>query len=119
MPRTYYRIVKTRSPTVEDFKSPAALGRKPREPSPSPATLRAYEGVSVLDTPQHARAWVERFEGKLGEYVARLDIPEDVPLEYKGPNPKGHVDLYDVPPEVLLGWVVAIVHYTEIRETDS
>ena len=119
MPRTFYRILKSPVPTVDDFKSPAALGREPREPNPSAATLRSFQGVSVLDTPAHARAWVERFKGRLGEYVAELTIPDELLRDYKGPNAKGHVDLFGVPPEALLSCVASIVHFSEIPEADS
>jgi hypothetical protein len=113
---THYRIVRTNPPTDEDFKSYTALGIKPRKPNPDPETLHLFDGVSVLDTPERARAYIEK--GKVrGEYIARLDIPEGTSITYEGPK-RGHGNLYDAPPDVLSGYVTDVLHYTEIQPAD-
>ena len=113
---THYRIVRTNPPTDEDFKSYTALGIKPRQPNPDPETLHLFDGVSVLDTLERARAYIEKGRVR-GEYVARLEIPEETPITYEGPR-RGHGNLYGAPPHVLRGSVTDVIHSTQIEPTD-
>ncbi|MBA2450299.1 MAG: hypothetical protein H0V51_19975 [Chloroflexi bacterium] len=111
MPRVFYRIVKSERPTRDGFLSHALKGLKPRNPTPK--SLHEYNGVSVLDTAQHARAWAERLP-YLGEYIAELHIPDDVLIVFEGPNPRGHGNLYETSPDELLRYVQAIYHFTDV-----
>lgn len=113
---THYRIVRTNPPTDEDFKSYTALGIKPRRVNPDPETLHLFGGVSVLDTPERARAYIEKGRVR-GEYIARLDIPEGTSITYEGPK-RGHGNLYDASPDVLGGYVTDVIHYTEVQPAD-
>ena len=107
MPR-FYRIVLADPPSLDDFTSYAALGR----PSPAGATpelLKSWQAVSVFDTEVAARAMALRRGGRLGRFLAFLEVPEAGPIHYarSGANPR-HFDLRGSP-EDLLACVVAVV----------
>jgi hypothetical protein len=101
VPRTFYRILKGRQPTIYDFLSHYAKGWEPRRRDPE--TLRKWRGISVYTTEEQARATGRRFP-RIGRYIARLQIPDDVPLIVEEPDETGHCDLYAEPGD-LLAWV--------------
>ncbi len=92
-----------------------AAGRKPR--SADPEFLRRWDAVSVFVTASAARTNAEYYDLRPGEYIAELQIPDDVPLDYDGPDETGHYDLYGTQPDVLLGYVTSVVHYTAVPTT--
>ena len=114
---THFRIVRTNPPTDEDFKSYTALGIRPRQPNPDEETLHLFDGVSVLDTPQRARAYIEKGRVR-GEYIARLDIPEGTSVTYEGPK-RGHGNLYGGLPHVLRQYVTDVIHVDQVDMTDG
>lgn len=102
MPRTYFRIVQHAPPTLDDFKSHRALGRRLRDP----AMAREWaEGISVYDSFDYAarRARVARF--RLGRYIVPLALPDEagVTVAQTGNDPRHHT-LYG-PPESLMALV--------------
>ncbi len=111
MPRIFYRIVKSDRPSRADFLSHMLKGLKPRNPTPK--SLHEYDGVSVLDTAEHAGAWAERLP-HLGEYIAELHIPDDASIVFEGPNARGHGNLYAATAEELLGYVQAVYHFSDV-----
>ena len=106
--RIFYRGVRDGRPREPDFLSHVALGRFPK--SNSPQVRRSWEGVSVFDTYEQARANAEQYDWKIGEFVAELVIADDVPLTVDGPGRNGHSNLYDIPASVLLSYVRRVFH---------
>jgi hypothetical protein len=89
--RTFYRIVKTNPPTLQDFMSNRELGRRPRDPN-DPEVLRRWDKVSVWGEEQRAHQWA-RERPRLGAYVARLDLPDDSTIAAEESGPTGHYSL--------------------------
>lgn len=56
MAQTFYRIVKSDPPTLQDFMSLQELGQRPRNPN-DPEVLRRWDKVSVWGEEQRARQW--------------------------------------------------------------
>ena len=110
----YYRSVTSERPTDDEFRSHQELG--PRLPPDASEDLRRrWTGVSVFLTAAQARANRERDRrGRIGDWIAELDIPEGTPIVHEGPDHKGHCDLYNAPAHVLRGYVRSIVHYTAV-----
>jgi hypothetical protein len=93
-PRVFYRIVRSDTPTDDDFRSFAALGR-PRPPSVQPPRL--WEGISVYDTEERAGRMAQN-RPRIGAYIARLDIPPDAQIEAARTRPTpGHHTLWADP----------------------
>lgn len=111
-PRTFYRIVESDPPTEHDFLSYAALGRPLRKQQPSAAEIAAWQAVSTYLTEEAARirALANAALGlPLGDFIAKLTIPEDAPIAIGRINPKtGHCDLTGEP-AALRGAVVSVV----------
>jgi hypothetical protein len=89
--QTFYRIVKTNPPTLQDFMSFEELGRRPRDPN-DPEVLRRWDKVSVWEDERRAREWARRLP-RLGAYIARLDIPDTSQLTAEASGPAGHYSL--------------------------
>jgi hypothetical protein len=83
--QTFYRIVKSAPPTLQDFMSFQELGKQPRNPD-DPEVVRRGDKVSVWGEEQRAHQWA-RLHPRLGRYIARLDLPDasTVPAEASGP----------------------------------
>lgn len=113
---TYYRCVTTERPTELDFRSHAAKGLRP--PHDDPDLLRRWGGVSVFTTAAQARANLERARprarARIGEWIAELQMPEGTAVTCEGPDYKGHWDLYNARPDLLLSYVTSVVHYTSV-----
>ena len=77
---TFYRIVRSRVPTIQDFLSNHAKGRLPKRPTPD--VLRLWDGISVYDTLRQARMTARLFP-RLGRYIAILRIPEDGSIRFE------------------------------------
>lgn len=96
-----YRIVRHDPPTADDFTSYWDMRRRPRQPTPKEES--EYEGVSVYDTEEHARANADRNPG-LGSYIARLVIPGGAPITV-GPIRNmltEHHNLHGVPDDMVV-----------------
>jgi hypothetical protein len=91
MARTFYRIVKSDPPTLQDFMSFQELGQRPRDPN-DPEVLRRWDKVSVWDEEGRARKWA-RDRPRLGAYIARLDLPDDSTIAAEPSGPTGHYSL--------------------------
>jgi hypothetical protein len=89
-----------------------ALGKPLRKRNPTPADLASWRAVSTYVTEHEARKRAEtnqRLGFPIGDYIARLLIPEDAPVTIGRINEKrGHCDLTG-DPEVLLAAVVSVV----------
>jgi hypothetical protein len=104
--------------TTWDFLSQTAR----REPPPrnAPQFLEGWRGLSVFDTYEAVRALALRLRPpwRRGEYIAVLEIPDDAPFTYKGPDHKGHWMLYNASggtilerdADLLLSYAVQVVH---------
>jgi len=103
VPRIFYRLVKHDPPIIDDMLSHGALG-KPC-PRPDPKSVHEWQGTSVFDTEQAARALGNARLGRpprdrlgwerIGPFIAVLHIPDDAPIIYEGPSGPGHWLLYD------------------------
>ena len=102
MPRDLYRLVESDPPLVRDFMSYAAQGKEPPEDvRDDPSFLHRWQGVSVYDTYREARRLAKARKFKRWAYVAELEIPDDVPIGYEGPDDYGHWNLYGADPVYL------------------
>ena len=92
-------------PTLDDFESLQALGRRP----PNPRYQREWaEGVSVFDDMPHAFERARQIGFRQGSYLARLVVPEDGSIEFRQTfDDKHHFTIYAVP-EVVLALVVGV-----------
>jgi hypothetical protein len=101
-----YRIVASDLPTRDDFLSYAELGKElPRDATPD--ITDRWEGISMYDSEERARAVASRFG--LGARVAALDLPDDgrFRIERTGRRP-GHYTIWGNA-DVLLTFVVAVI----------
>ena len=93
MPGTYYRIIRSETPSRLDFLPAAAL-RKP--PPKDPRLRRLWEvGISVYATEQQARKKARSWEPDypLGMFLARLEISDGVPITVEKTLGAGHYTL--------------------------
>ena len=102
---TFYRIVETNPPLLEDFLSDAAQGRPPR----SETHRHLWDGISVYATAQQARNKAQDYPF-LGQFIARLDIPDQAPVRIERTlrRSRGHHTLWG-DPAYLLRCVVAVI----------
>ena len=77
---TFYRIVRSTTPSVADFLSAEARGLLPRNEDPE--TLRLHSGISVFDSLERAKRIARRRRG-LGGFIAALRIPESGSFVYE------------------------------------
>jgi hypothetical protein len=103
----FFRLVPHDPPIVDDFRSHAELGKG----RPRTVSQQDWEGVSVLDTLHAAadlRESVLSETGRdLGQYVAELDVPQDLKTRQQGPNPNHY--LIWAAADQLFGYVVGPV----------
>lgn len=104
-PRPLYRIVRANPPTITDFLSDDARGRG--TPSDPPEIRRLRTGRSVFATEAQARRRARTFP-MLGQYIARLEIPEDSPVQVERTLGAGHHTIWGEP-DLLLAYVAAVV----------
>lgn len=71
--RTFFRVVKTNPPKLEDFLSNDEKGMMP--PDPRPETLLIWAGVSVYATMAQARQMARRYTGH-GDFLASIAVQE-------------------------------------------
>jgi hypothetical protein len=107
----FYRIVKSGSPTLQDFTSAAARGMALNLP---PDIQRLHSGVSAYRTLRQAAAKARRYPA-LGSFVAVLNIPVGSAILFeRTTQQRGHFTLWSEP-EIFLSRVVAVVPVSEIR----
>ena len=102
---TFYRVVKTNPPTMDDFLSDRAKGKPLREGVPH----ALWDGLSVFATAAQARSRARRYP-QMGRFLAHLALAEAAPLrvERTVPRSRGHHTLWGNP-AYLLGCVVAVL----------
>lgn len=110
--QAFFRIVQTRPPTVDDFRSYRELGMPLLRDTP--ISRRRWEGISVYETFEQAAKQARDLRYKFGAFTAELAIPDDDPsitLEPGRPQ-SGHRTLHVAPleqqAERLLALVVAV-----------
>src|SRR5215207_7457191 len=92
--RTFYRVVGTNPPSIQDFRSYRDLGRPLLDRSPE-----GYEnwiGVSVYEKRRQAVAlakYLIRRRRPVGTLVAEIVIPTDLPIQGKRMGGEGHYNL--------------------------
>ena len=103
MARTFYRILAGASATRGDFLSHEALGRPLRRATSE--TRRTYDGVSIFETANQARAVVKRAARYrlLGTHIAAVTIPEDSPIRVRRTflDQPGHYTVWGDPDDLL------------------
>jgi hypothetical protein len=114
----FYRLVASNPTNTWDFLSQDARRQPP--PRHDPAFLVAWQGLSVFDTYEAVRALALRLRPpwKHGEYIAVLEIPDDAPFICRGPDHKGHWQVYDADggmiveraADLLRTYVVTVIH---------
>jgi hypothetical protein len=110
--QTFWWIVLTNPPTLEDFTSHAALGRQPRKVAPEMARL--LHGLSVEHSEAGAREQALRLP-RLGQFIAKLDLPVGGPVTWDQTTKRpGHHTLWGEP-AVIARYVVAVVPVHETR----
>lgn len=76
--RQFYRIVRSETPTLDDFKSARDLGK----PLLVPRYQREWaEGISVYDDLAHAIDRALKFRLQLGRFVVAILVPDETELE--------------------------------------
>lgn len=109
--QTFYRIVKTDPPTIEDFTAGSVRGR------PIPAHLpvelhRLWDGLSLYSTLAQARR-KQRLSPRIGEYIAAMFVPDDSRIQIeRTTRESGHHPIWG-PPDVMLACVVGVVRADE------
>ncbi len=104
--RTFFRIVKRKTPRYRELYSHAAL--YPRRAVPRGVDPASWHGVSVYADESDAVDRIRR-QPKLGTYIARLNIPAAAPvrMRYSPTDGDSHWDLY-ARPGVLRRLVVSV-----------
>ena len=78
IPRSFYRIVKTNPPTLEDFLSNQAKGREVHR-GIHRGMVRLWDGLSMYASEEQASSKAAQ-SPMLGSFVAELVIPADGPI---------------------------------------
>jgi hypothetical protein len=98
--------VLTNPPTIFDFLSYAARGKKPPR-SASPELLEMWTGISAYDDLQVARTWAVA-RPYLGSFIATLGIEDGAPVRIRQTGQdRTHYDLWG-DAEEMLSRVIAI-----------
>jgi hypothetical protein len=104
-PIYFYRIVESNPPTLWDFTSLQTKGRALKYPSPE--ALRIWDGVSVSETMEQARAQLQKFP-HLGSLIAEIRVPLGLDIRCeRTTRTRGHWTLW-ASPETLLPLVVTV-----------
>jgi hypothetical protein len=107
----FHRIIRSNSPSPQDFTSAAARGFGLNLP---PDLQRLQTGVSVYRTLRQAAAKARHYPA-LGSFVAIIEIPPESAVRFeRTTQQRGHFTLWG-DPEDLLNSVVAVVPISEIR----
>lgn len=98
MAREFFRIVRGKEPTLEDFRSLRAQGR--------PLRNRTYErewaeGISVFDDFDRACEVARTYGFRPGAYVVRIMVPDDGTVKFKQTfDDEHHYTIYAEPERV-------------------
>jgi hypothetical protein len=98
MEREFYRIVRHRIPTVEDFRSPRAMG----VPRPEDYIAEWDRGVSVYDKLAYALRRAQRISTGLGRFVATIVFPDNGSVRFAKTFGRHHFTIYETPEQLLL-----------------
>lgn len=98
MEREFYRIVRNRIPTVDDFRSPRAMG----VPRPEEYIAEWDRGVSVYDNFAYALRRAQRNRTGLGRFVATIAFPDDGSVRFAKTFGRHHFTIYEPPERLLL-----------------
>jgi hypothetical protein len=99
MATRYYRVVRSRPPTLDDFTSNQAKGIPMARPDPEVSLL--WDGISVYATENQAGKRATALP-RLGAYVAELTIFEGDPITIRrSGNSQGHHTLWGAPADLL------------------
>lgn len=108
-----YRIVVTNPPTEYDFLSHSSrtpTGASPCRKGADAALIREWAGVSTFTSRDYAAATNAAMKGRLGAFVAELEVPDSVEADFGAVRPLGrHVNLFGVTPQQLMDCVVGIL----------
>jgi hypothetical protein len=117
VPGPFYRLLTENPPSLDDFRSYDALGKRPPAHLRDDANfLHRWQGLSVYDTYEEARRWAKARAFKRWAYIAELWIPEDAPIIYEGPDAHGHWNLYAAEPAFLRNeCLVRVIHASSIE----
>lgn len=95
----YYRIVRSRPPTLADFTSRAEQGYP--LPNPTPDRQRLWQGISAYATLAQARRNARRFP-QLGNYIAAIDLSKGKHLMHERTTQQpGHFTIWGEPAQIL------------------
>lgn len=113
-----YRLVTADPPPLDDFKSYAALGKEPPfAMRDDPAFLHRWAGLSVYDTYREARRLAKAKRWRRWAYIAELDIPDEAPMIFEGPDVYGHWNVYGADPVYLQDrCLVRVLHAPSVVE---
>jgi hypothetical protein len=101
----------TDPPTVDDFRSEQAKGRRPRNSEPE--TLRLWNGISVYRTEAQARRKARALP-ILGTFIAAVYLAEGVAVRYERTTKSdGHYTLWGDAHVLLAG----VVNVTPVRQS--
>ena len=104
----FFRLVRTDPPTLDDFRSHAALGDVPPHVKTGPQR-EPYRRLSLWATLPKARACARRTRHRYA-YVAVLDVPSTAPVAQRGRDPDHYeIHEHDAPPEVMRTWMVRVL----------
>lgn len=101
--RLFYRIAKTDPPTVVDFLSNKALGRRRRRNE----SEDEWAGLSLYDTEEGARVTARRYP-QIGSFLAVVRVTEGTPFRIAQTFHAGHYTLWGEPEDFLRA-VIAVV----------
>lgn len=100
--REFFRIVRGHEPTLGDFMSLRALGRR----LTNPALEREWaDGVSVYDNFDRACQISRKFAFRLGSYIVRVVLPDESTVEFKQTSADTHHYTIFAKPEKILALV--------------
>lgn len=97
MEREFYRIVRHRVPTVDDFRSARGMG----VPRPEDYIAEWDRGVSVYDNLDFALRRAQRNRTGLGRFVATIAIPDDGSVRFAKTFGRHHFTIYETPERLL------------------
>jgi hypothetical protein len=116
MARVFFRLVGSRTPTLADVLSKSALGEPLRVDTPE--NRRLCQGISVYATEAQARR-KGRASPMLGAYIARIELPDDGPIESeRTTTSSGHHTLWG-DPLIILAAITDVVAVSPRREPDD
>lgn len=82
-----------------------ARGKSPRQPA-SAEVLHLWDGISVSETKVQASV-LGRALPSVGQFVARLELPDNAPVTWEKTRGPGHYTLWGAP-SVLLSYVTTV-----------